>query len=210
MPKKYVLMSGHASTGDREKIDRSVLVEAGNTDTLILAMSYDDPVRNREKTSNLANYLTSIGAAHTMSVDSSVPSEDIQDLMENAGVVFLPGGHTEVFLKNLYQKGLVNIIRDFPGVVAGVSAGAYILGQIYPKIREGKAEIIPMTRTVPFSVKAHYTPEFIKPLTGLSYANDIYALEDSSAIFYDPKTDERKYVGNIIKFRKGKFMQISE
>lgn len=107
-------------------------------------------------------------------------------------------------MEALTRHGLLPIIRRFPGVLIGVSAGALALckdcimtkDEDYPETR-----IIEGMGFVDFSVEVHYHDGIDAELLPLSAGRTIFAIPDGCALMWEGRTPEP--VGRVIRFRDG-------
>jgi len=207
MAKKFCLMSGHTSTGGLEDIDRRMLGESNNGRVLVLNLASKDSEQIVSKGEFLTSYFMGFGAEDVDVVTEEIP-ENIQERFDRAGLLYLPGGDTEVFIENLQERGIFPLISSFEGVVSGNSAGAYILCPDYIQIRDEQTRLIlssgraPLhSGIVPFLVKAHYSPEFDCTLRDISTrGEDIYGLSDVSALLWN---GDFEFIGEVNRFRRG-------
>jgi hypothetical protein len=210
MNKKY-LLSGHTSTGELKDIDRMILEESDNQNIFILNLSSNDINKLRGKRDFFKEYFKELGAKNVecYSGDKFI---NFFEACEKASILYLPGGDTETLVERIGKEGIGHHIVHFDGIVAGNSAGAYLLCPLYLKIRKNQLEkTIPMMRQVNLWMKAHYEPKFDSALEDLSRNRAVYALENVSAIGVDSKfnvNDELKdsdleFTGNIWKFSEG-------
>ncbi|MFA5992760.1 MAG: Type 1 glutamine amidotransferase-like domain-containing protein [Candidatus Pacearchaeota archaeon] len=213
MAKKYCLISGHTSSGRLKEIDTRVLNEGGNKKVLVLNMASDDLEKIKTRSNFFARYFEELGADEVKIATAETSLDKIGSEFRKVGLVYIPGGDTNVLARHLKERVLEKMIKSYSGfiggIIAGNSAGAYAIGQVYPKIREGQVEVFPMIGLVNFSVKAHYTPEFDPILKELSYDRLIFALQDESAIFCStPLPEGAEFIGTVWKFAKGDKEQV--
>jgi len=215
MVRKFYLISGHSSTGELVDVDKEALGETDNKNVLVLNLSFDDPKRLGEREVFFRDYFASTIKADNIAFINPKSSEQAIGSMfrREIGLVYLPGGDTKTLLRNLKQKGLVQHLQSFEGIISGNSAGAYACCPEYLRIGHGPTEVISSLGLIKNTwIKAHYKKIFDNELLRLSESRIIYALENSSALVFTPNlkrtpTQEDviyKFIGKVLTFHKGK------
>ncbi len=197
MPRKIFLLSGHTSTGGLKDLDKRVIDESEDNNVLVLNLTFDDKGKLKKKEEFFKNYFKELGAENVWFFSDDNPNYLLFDLVD---LLYLPGGKTEKLMQKIKEHSLVNMIKGFPGIVSGNSAGAYVMCPEYLKLRDD-VSIMPMIGMVNFWVKAHYEEKFDRFLLPMSEDRLIYGLENNSAIIYN---DGLEFVGNVWRFDEGK------
>lgn len=201
MVSKLYLMSGHVSNGDLEVIDRKILDEAKRKRVLVLNLASPDEKKLRSRMESFQRYFTQLGTPEVDFISKGMSPVDITRSFKEAGWIYLTGGDTVTLMNNIRVMNLSQLISSFDGIVAGNSAGAYVLTPEYLKLRDGGIEIFPTMGIVPFWLKAHYELQFDAQLKELSKGRVIYALQNGSAVV---KGKELEIIGNVWKFSEGR------
>lgn len=140
---------------------------------------------------------------HKNLIDSRMPTEKAQRLIEAADVVWIAGGDTPTQFEYLKKYDLIDSIKNASGVVIGMSAGSINMGNIAictidcghteEKIYEGLG-------LVDISVEPHFDRKNVSKRTlELSKQYSIYGMCDDSAVIYE---DEKiSYFGDIVLIR---------
>jgi dipeptidase E len=130
--------------------------------------------------------------------------------LRNCDAIFLSGGNTYYFLKNLQQRGFVPFLRDFSaigGILIGVSAGAMVMsptidvaGIIDPndvQLKDTSAFDLAQLHILP-----HYSSDLHEDaLTNFSKTVDqpVFGCKDNSGIILE---DNRiKAYGDVVKIK---------
>lgn len=148
-----------------------------------------------------------MGFSRHFVIDERMSGEDALKLISEASCVFLMGGNATEQMRMIKEKGLVNAIRTFRGVILGVSAGSMNMGKYAVDIWES---VIPYEGLglAAYTVKAHYSEgeEFVGTLKEVSTRLPVTAMEDESAIFV--KSTGTEYLGRIYRIDKGRINRI--
>jgi len=131
----------------------------------------------------------------------------IKDKINMCNVIFLPGGDTELLIKTIKSKRITRLLRNFKGVIIGMSAGAYTLSKQYVRMQNKKIRRIPALNFLNIKMKAHYNEKFDPVILKFSKREKIYGVPDSSCLILDGK--KLKFFGKIYLFSKGKKKRIN-
>lgn len=104
-------------------------------------------------------------------------------------------------MQKLTEHNLFPKIGTFPGLVLGISAGAYVLTKEYIDIDPVPATIMPASNLININIKCHYAPAMDTRLIPLSKTRTIYAIPDNAALIYN---DDLSAIGQITKFEHNK------
>ncbi|QOR67993.1 Type 1 glutamine amidotransferase-like domain-containing protein [Cytobacillus suaedae] len=129
-----------------------------------------------------------IGADHIRLLDYGLTNQEMQNEIKVHNVLYFTGGRPEKLMGSLRKKDLVQALKDFSGLLVGVSAGALAFcndciitkDEDYPETL-----IIKGLGLVDFSVEVHYDGTIDEELIPLSDQRDIYAIPNGGALFWD-------------------------
>lgn len=138
-------------------------------------------------------------------VDGRMRAEEAQKAVAEADVVWLSGGDTPTQFRYFRKFGLDAIIRQFDGVIIGMSAGSINLAKTAIctlNCGHSKQEIYEGLGCVDISVEPHFIrSEFSKELIDLSKQYTIYGLCDESIIIC--AGEKIDFYGEIYKLSNG-------
>ena len=144
-------------------------------------------------------------------VDGRMDKKSARDTVRSADVVWLSGGDTPTEYHYLQKYGLVDVIRDHPGVVIGMSAGSINLARTVictVSCGHAKQEIYEGIGRTDFTVEPHFHIEQVsKELLELSKKHIIYGLCDNSMILCNDEGSE--FFGEIYRLGNGKAEPVS-
>lgn len=202
--KTYYLIGGGEFGDDIEiRVEYKVLQGLNEPRVLIIPWSSNDPKTLKKYRPLLIDFFQKAGAGEIDFLEKEDSFQKMRAKFKKAEIVYLTGGDTETLLENLKTHDAVNLLRDFDGLVMGISAGAYVLTKEYPKIRENKVAFVPMLNLVDIYIKAHYRAEMDEILKRLSRDKDIYAITNNSAIVWQ-QGKLKEAIGEIYLFTKGR------
>lgn len=142
-------------------------------------------------------------------IDDRKTESQCAELISRASVIFLMGGTTLQQIEFLQKNKLIYALKQFNGVVMGVSAGAINMAEnsFYSAYgQEGKTHIYCGIGLADISVKPHFNIEnkalLDNDIIPFSNTIDVYAMCDDSAILV--LDNERRYYGDIYLVSKGK------
>ena len=120
-------------------------------------------------------------------IDERTPSDDAQRMLREADCVFLMGGNPTAQMQFIRQRGLTETLRDFGGVLLGVSAGSINMAHRSLDVWESPKPYEGLGLTG-ITIKSHVNEEeteLLEKLRVISAAEQlpICAMEDESAIF---------------------------
>ena len=145
-------------------------------------------------------------AAHAL--DDRKTLTECQALTKNASAIFLMGGSPHLQMEFIKANGLLPILRQFNGVIMGISAGAMSMAEHTFYSADKNFNISHIHKGIglaDISVAPHFFPDdealLIDDILSFSYIIDIYAMCDDSAIlFFDGK---KTIFGEIYFVSKG-------
>jgi len=128
-------------------------------------------------------------ASHAL--DNRKTAEECQALTKNASALFLMGGSPHLQMEFIKANGLLPIIRQFSGVIMGISAGAMSMAENTFYSADKNFNISHIHKGIGLadvSVAPHFFPDdealLIDEILPFSYIIDIYAMCDDSAILF--------------------------
>ena len=147
----------------------------------------------------------------SMVIDSRMTPEMAREYTKNADVVWISGGDTPTEYKYIKEYGLDDILKEYDGVVIGMSAGTLNLAQtVICAICNGHYEqvIYDGLGLVDITVISHYDmKEVQQEILDLSMKYEIYLMTDGSHILCNE--NGKRYYGDIICLNKGEIKTIS-
>lgn len=200
MAKKIYLVGGRVSSGGLREIDTKALEESENKKIFVINLTTNDQEILNEKRERHKKYFEELGAEVTFISDLPDNPEQIEEKLNNSGLLYISGGDTEILIKNIKEMGLGPLIKNFKGVIEGNSAGAYLLCKEHVEKRESRMK--PGLGLINLRVKAHYNPELDSLLLRLSKGKKIYTISENCAIVWD--NGEINFIGDIYLFSNGK------
>ncbi len=211
MAKKIYLNGGtYVSQQKSSDIDREALKEAEKKSVYILNLSSNDEERRNKEMVIFDSYFKELGANEVNFISATAPDE-VSDIINQTGILYLPGGDTELLLKNLREKNLVELIRNFKGIIIGNSAGTQLLckkATIFPSKFVNEFFVLDGLGLVDFFVDVHYNETHDDKLLELSDKEDIYAITENNVIIVDSQ-GSKKYMGEVYLFSKGNKSKIN-
>lgn len=144
-----------------------------------------------------------IGMKHVKLLDYQLTNKEMQIEIKKHDVLYFTGGRPEKLIEMLVEKEVVQTIKQFSGLMVGVSAGALVFcndciitrDEDYPE-----TQVIKGLSLVDFSVEVHYEEVIDEELIPLSENREIYAIPNGSAIFWDGEVVTP--INNVIHFYK--------
>ena len=205
MLRLYFLGGEDLQKRDSEEINRKALSDAGES-PLVLVFPWSSKPHGREDRYRplLVQYFKSLGARAVRFVEVSLPYSDMVKLVEEADIIYLPGGDTRLLLERLRNTGAAHLISTFNKVIIGNSAGALVLCGEFIQADEGgqSMSIASGLGLVDFSVSVHYNEAQDLHLTALSQKRHIFAIPEGAALFFTECC--LNLIGPLVMFQDGK------
>lgn len=192
---KQIYLLGGGDQVDYYDLDKKIAENSKNKKIFAINLTTEDRNKLEQKKQELSNHFKRVGYKD---IKFASDSKNIILDMQEADVLFIAGGDTELLLSNIKKNKLARHIKSFNKVIEGNSAGAYTCCNKYIQIKEKIREISGLG-LVNIKMKAHYTPEFDNKLLELSESNEIYAVAEKSAIIVD-SGGHFNYLGDIFLF----------
>lgn len=216
--KTYYLFSGFdTQAGFPENIAQSLMLDISDRKSLVFIASCPD---GHEKTDRYMGvnmeWFRKIGIEFEQCalVDDRISESESKWLISNASCIFLMDGTTLKQIEFIKKYSLLNELKQFDGIVIGVSAGAINMSSrsFYSKDKDGDKTIIyDGLGLTDISVEPHFLLEnkvlLENELLPNSYKLDIYALCDNSAIII--KDGKAEYMGDIYLISSGQIKKIN-
>ena len=188
MPKLYLLGGENVSNRTAKEVNERAFQDAGSP--LAVAVfpwakaSFD---RDYRKRANLTDYFTSLGASTVEFIEYSYPKELIAQKIASSNLIYLTGGLVTALIERLKKMGVDDLLRSYPGVIVGRSAGALVLCKkcVITKRHSKAVTVIDGLGLTDFTLKAHYKPQNDEKLMRLSMQQQIYAVPARSALVYE-------------------------
>ena len=152
-----------------------------------------------------------IGMEHIKLLDYQLTNQEMQKEIKQHSILYFTGGRPEKLMRILGEKELIQVIKEFSGLIVGVSAGALVFCEDCIITKDQyylETQVIEGLGLVDFSVEVHYNGNNDKELFSLSANRDIYAIPNGSAIFWEDNVV--KPIHNVTLFRKRKKQIVTE
>jgi len=205
----YLIGGGDIKAGDLQKIDKEALSKAQNKKVYILDLTTNDEDKLAQYRDFLISYFQKIGADDIKFISTSTSLEDTEKRIKESGLIYIPGGNTELLLQNLKERQIIPILKSLKSVIVGNSAGALaICNKTVLTIDEDITEtkIVEGIDLVPFAVDVHYTASHDPELIELSKDLEIFGIPEKCAVIYDGTLH---FIGDIFKFYQGNKQKIN-
>ena len=147
-------------------------------------------------------------------LDDRKTQQECAQIIQNASAIFLCGGTTLLQIDFIRQYNLIPMLKQFSGVIMGISAGAINMATRSFCSPEGEQNSTALVHNgvglADVSVEPHFSIDYAALLDDhllpMSNQIDIYALCDNSAIVVDD--GKRQYFGDIYLVSKGAISKI--
>lgn len=199
----YLVGGGDIKAGDLQEVDKKALSEAQNKKVYVLDLTTNDENKLTQYRDFLTSYFQKIGADDIKFISTSASLENVEKEIKESGLIYIPGGNTELLLQNLKERQVIPILKSFKSIIVGNSAGALVICNktvltMDDDITETK--VVDGIGLVPFAVDVHYTAAHDPELFELSKGFEIFGIPEKCAIVYD---GTYHFIGNIFKFYQG-------
>jgi len=203
--KIFFIGGGEINQKETIKIDKEIIKEGGgkNASVLFFPTAAGD---NDGYVKNFLKYYSSIGCNNIKSVKLSQESlEEIKEKIMKADIIYLGGGSAKLLIDCFRKKKIISVLRRFLDkgrVLAGMSAGAIVLGEISilseieDDLNFGKGfGILPQFIFLPHYKKSYKDKVYL--IKKRFPQKVIFLLPEKSAVYIKGKSI--KYFGKIYK-----------
>lgn len=118
-------------------------------------------------------------------IDGRMTSKQAQNVINTSDVIWLSGGDTPKQFEYLKKYGIDKTIKDYNGVIIGMSAGSINLGKTsICSLTSGRyvQEVYEGLGCVDISIEPHFSTDRSEEILELSKKYKIYGITDESAI----------------------------
>lgn len=199
----YFIGGGNPLSGELDDVMNylSNHVEVGNK-VLIIPFATEDSKLDRWFNSTKKSF-EDIGMEHIKLLNYRLTNQEMQKEIREHDILYFTGGRPEKLMESLTEKELIQAVKEFSGLMVGVSAGALVFckdciitkDEDYPE-----TQVIKGLDLVEFSVEVHYDGSIDEELFPLSDKRDIYAIPNGSAIFWNEEIVTP--IHNVFNFSK--------
>jgi len=207
MQRLYLLGGENLETRSSRPIDQSAFQAAGGSPMVaVFPWTSDRDVLEDKYRRQMVDYFKEMGARAVRFIEHSLPYAEMARLVEDAQVVYLPGGRTELLLERLRRTGAEHLLRLHDGVIIGNSAGALALANEHVTGLRGGGLGGPMISRglglVDFTLSVHYDLDQDAALEALSLNRRIFAIPENSALVVGECSLD--IMGDVAIFQDGK------
>jgi peptidase E len=205
MPKLYLLGGENVAKQSGHEVNERAFQDAKSPRSVVVLpwarASFD---RKYEKRKILTDYFISIGAGNVEFVEYSDSTEVITQKIASSNLIYLTGGYVNALVERLRKRDVDDLLRDYPGIIVGRSAGALALCKkcVITCRSNQKIHLVKGLGLANLSLKAHYNPKKDDALLALSRGEKIYAVPSKSAIVYEDGVCS--LIGEAYLFEDGK------
>ena len=173
-----------------------------NCNIVFIASLFDNFEKNDFQQNKVKTSFENIGIKFnkTFIIDNRVKKDEAKDIINNSDVIFLLGGSPELQMKSINDYDLASTIKEFEGIIIGVSAGAMNQTKRVIYKDEFKNNEIISYDGLSFYEESIYPHldfkniEFLKELFEVSKYQKLVALSNDSFIRIENKSVE--YIGD--------------
>ncbi len=162
MPKLYLLGGENIVKRSAVEVNERAFQEAKEPRSIAVfswaKASFD---RKYEKRKILTDYFISLGAGSVDFVEYSDPNEVIAQKIASSNLIYLTGGYVNALVERLGKRHVDALLRDYPGVIVGRSAGALALCKkcLITCHSSQKVKLVEGLGLAELTLKAHYKPQ---------------------------------------------------
>lgn len=202
--KIYLLGGADIKKGESKEIDKEAFANADNKNILVLNLTTNDKERLENYRIFSTDYFKNLGATNIVFINELY--DDIEKQFHNSGLLYIPGGNTELLMKKIKEKNLEDFILKYRGVIVGNSAGAMVLCDEAICAYEGR-KIMKGLDLLDLRIDVHYNESHNKKLLELSNNREIYAIPEKSVVIIDGK--DKSFIGDVYLFSKGEKTKVN-
>lgn len=201
----YFLGGEDVEKRNSEEINRKAFLDAGGAPVVLIFPWTGKSVGKADKhRETLADYFRECGASSIEFAELSDSFKEIDEKMNRANLICLPGGDARILLERIENAKVDKLLRKFGGIIIGNSAGALALCKdcILTKGRvHSETTIIPGLGLVDFSFDVHSGISKDRELEKLSMKRKIYAIPEKCALVF--VNGETSFMGDLYFFHRG-------
>ncbi|MGA2385034.1 MAG: Type 1 glutamine amidotransferase-like domain-containing protein [Candidatus Bathyarchaeia archaeon] len=204
MPKLYLLGGENVFKRSAWEVNESAFKEAGGHPSVAVfpwaRASFDRMYRERKI---LFDYFVSLGASTVDFIEYSDSNEAIAQKIASSNLIYLTGGLVTALVERFRKMQVDSLLKDYPGVIVGRSAGALALCKrcVITGRWNREVRLVDGLGLADLTLKAHYKPRKDEALLQLSQDEKIYAVPSRSAILYENGCCS--FIGKIYLFANG-------
>lgn len=204
MAKLYLLGGESVYRRNAREVNERAFDDAGPFPSVLVfpwaRPSFDKKYRRRQL---LTDYLRSLGAGKVDFVEYHEFKEVVAEKLQHSAMVYLTGGQPSILIERLKTSGVDELLKTFPGIIVGRSAGALTLCSrcIATYRSNGKVKIVEGIGSAGITLKVHYIPENEETLKRFSLEETIFAVPEGAALVYDHK--KLSAIGKVYVFTNG-------
>ncbi len=140
--------------------------------------------------------------------ETKMSEKEMKSMIAESDVLFLTGGDPNVLMDALVELNLTESMKKFRGLIVGFSAGGMVLSNKYV-IPAGMDKNYPKMAVedglglVSFAFVPHYDESLDDELCAGASDVELYAIPNSSALFFDVLISELVPMGQCTHFMNG-------
>lgn len=203
--KIFLIGGGEISQRETIKIDKEIIKQGGGKNASVLffptAAGESDGYIN-----DFSEYYSSLDCKKIESIKLSYESlKEAEEKISRASIIYLGGGNTELLINVFRRKKIIPVLKKFldkGGVLAGMSAGAVVLGKI--------SILSEIGQVLKFGKGFGFLPDFIfLPHYQEKYKDEVFLIKkrfSQKTVFLLPektavyiKGKSKKYFGRVLK-----------
>jgi peptidase E len=206
MERIYLEGGGDIRKEENDDLDSRALSESKNKKVYVIDLTSNDEEKVAQYREPLEKYFKRLGAEEVGFVSTSESLSEIKEKLEEAGVIYIPGGDTATLIDNLKKKQIGELLINLESIIIGNSAGAMVLSREAICAYEGR-EIMEGLNIADINIDVHYDNTHDKILNNLSKDRDMYGIAEKGAIIWED--GNLKFIGDIYLFSQGKKEKIN-
>jgi dipeptidase E len=204
MAKLYLLGGENIRKRSAQAVNEAAFADAGQPlHVLVFSWARASFDRHYSRRKMLTDYFTNLGADTVDFVEYSDPQGLITQKIAESNLIYLTGGLVNALVERLKSAHVDKMLRNYPGVIIGRSAGALALCRrcVVTKRFGKKAKMVDGLGLADLTLKAHYRRDKDEVLKNLSIGQRIYAVPSRSALIY--MDGAYSSIGKIFVFENG-------
>lgn len=205
MPKLYLLGGENVFKRSAKEVNERAFQDAKAPRSIaVISWARASFDRKYEKRKLLTDYFISLGGGTVDFIEYSDPSEAIAQKIAASNLIYLTGGYVNALVERLRKRHADDLLRHFPEVIVGRSAGALALCRkcLITCHSSQQVKLVEGLGLADLTLKAHYKLQKDPALQLLSMGEKIYAVPSRSAIVYE--NGVCSVIGEAYLFEDGK------